>query len=431
MSENTLTLGNSPFRKDAHFLLAMSGGVDSCVLFDLFLQNKISFSVAHVNYGLRNSANQDQEFVEQICRENRVPCFVKVVENGPPANSSVQQWARDVRYGFMHEILLTHPPDIIVTAHHLDDSLETFFINFARSTGIAGLLGISDEEKIWRPLLRFTKDEIVQYAVQNKIAWREDESNAGTAYLRNQIRWNLIPPLKEIAPNIEKIFEQNIDKWREDYEIFQQAIEQKRGKLFKSNGEFEQISIEKLKKLKPLKSWVFHLFRNYGFNHAEEVIKLMDSHTGSEMQSESHRLLKDRDFLMLRPLEENMPKIWKIKNFNSKKEIDKLPFYFEVLDSKIDESNQSAVWLDYNKLIFPLLLKAPTKMESLRPAGMQHKSKKVGKFLKDIKLSKFEKEGVLALYNGDGTIAALDILRADERFAPTDKTEKWLKISQK
>ncbi|MDO5510037.1 MAG: tRNA lysidine(34) synthetase TilS [Weeksellaceae bacterium] len=431
MKASKLKLFKTPYRKDTHFLLAMSGGVDSCVLFNLFRENNVVFSVAHVNYGLRTSATHDQEFVEQICRRSRVKCYVHTVKSQPEENESVQNWARKIRYDFMHSIIEEHEPEIIVTAHHLDDSLETFFINFTRSTGIAGLLGIGEEEKIWRPLLPFTKEDIVQYAVMNKIDWREDQSNAGTAYLRNQIRWNLIPPLKEIAPNVEQTFLQNIEKWREDYEILQYAVEKKNQKLWKKEGDYKSISIEKVKKLTPQRSWVFHLFRKAGFNHPEEVMKLMNSNTGSEIVSETHRLLKNREQLLLYPLKKKFVNSWEIASADFDDIAEEIPYSFELLDELPDEKLADTVLLDFDKLTFPLKLQSAGSGESFKPAGMGHKSKKISKYLKDQKLSKFDKEKVLILYNANGDTISVANLRADERFAPTEKTKKWLKISQK
>ena len=199
--------------KKAKFLLAVSGGVDSMVLLDLFKGAALNFEVAHINYKLRGEdSDEDQKLVEGFCRQNQIPFHLyQVSEKDNKPKNSIQEWARNIRYQFFRKIQQEKNLDFLVTAHHLNDQLETFIINLSKASGIKGLSGIpANENKILRPLLSFTKEEIYAYAKKNKIKFREDLSNQKNDYLRNKIRNQIVPKLLEVNENFLENFGKSI-----------------------------------------------------------------------------------------------------------------------------------------------------------------------------------------------------------------------------
>jgi len=194
-------------QSDSHqktYLLAVSGGVDSMVLADMFQVLGFRFEVAHINYHLRNEDSElDQKLVSDFCEKYQIPFHLyEVSENDEKPENSIQNWARELRYRFFREIQQKENLDFLVTAHHLNDQLETFIINLSKASGIRGLSGIpKNENRIIRPLLDFSKDEIYDFAKQNQIEFREDKSNQKTDYLRNKIRHNIVPELEKINPD--------------------------------------------------------------------------------------------------------------------------------------------------------------------------------------------------------------------------------------
>src|SRR5690606_35942049 len=206
-------------------LLAVSGGIDSMVLLDLLHKLNLNITIAHCNFKLREKDSEDDKnFVTSYAQLHNIPFFVKNFDTESFAKDqklSIQLAARKLRYDWFFELTEKHGFDYIVTAHHLDDSLETFFINLSRGTGLEGLLGIRENENVIRPLLDFSKSQIQQYASENNLNWREDISNASDKYLRNKIRHHLIPVLKEINPD----FLQSFQKTRQHLQASQNFTE--------------------------------------------------------------------------------------------------------------------------------------------------------------------------------------------------------------
>lgn len=199
--------------KSPSFLLAVSGGVDSMVLLYLISNFKSqisnSFVVAHINYKLRGKdSDLDQKLVEEFCENHQIKLHIYQVseKDQKPENASIQLWARELRYRFFREIQERENLKYLITAHHLNDQLETFFINLSRGSGITGLSGIpTNENQILRPLLPFSKEEIYAFAKENDIPFREDISNAKNDYLRNKIRNTIIPHFLDLTPHLSTI----------------------------------------------------------------------------------------------------------------------------------------------------------------------------------------------------------------------------------
>ena len=203
---------NFPFLNGKKLLLATSGGLDSMVMLDFFHKLKFEIAIAHCNFQLRGIESfEDQNFVQNYAETNSIKLFLTQFDTQAFANDyklSTQVAARELRYSWFYELLETENYDFILTAHQADDNLETFLINFVRGTGLGGLTGIPEQnDKVIRPILIFSRQELELYANENNIQWREDSSNASDKYLRNKIRHNLVPILKELNPDFLSSFQ--------------------------------------------------------------------------------------------------------------------------------------------------------------------------------------------------------------------------------
>jgi len=203
-----------------HLLIAVSGGVDSVVLCELVFQSGYKFSIAHCNFQLRGEESErDEEFVQSLAKKYSVPLLVRNFETENYAKEkkvSIQVAARELRYTWFHELIQQGKGDHLVTAHHLDDNIETVLMNFFKGTGLAGLRGMLPKSgKIIRPLLFARKEELLQIAKQENLQWVEDSSNASNKYSRNYLRHELIPIIEKIFPSAIDNLGGNIDRFRE------------------------------------------------------------------------------------------------------------------------------------------------------------------------------------------------------------------------
>ena len=294
--ENLEVLGEDIFSKK--FLLAVSGGSDSMVLSHLFRflesaqnDNGLEFQVAHVNYHFRGEdSNLDQKIVEDFCKKNDIKFHLKdVSEQEKNQMKSLQNWARGIRYEFFFKILKEENLDFIVTAHHLNDELETFIINLSRGSGIIGLSGIpKNENRILRPFLTFSKSEIYAFAEENNIDFREDKSNQKDDYLRNKIRHHLTPKLLEIFPNFLNQFQESLSYLNSANQFFQEEI-QKTFEEILISGDEKEFVLDKEKLLKKHKTIIVEIIRKLGFTGIE-IEKVIFSENGKFFRSNSHEI---------------------------------------------------------------------------------------------------------------------------------------------
>lgn len=413
---------------DSQFLIAVSGGIDSMVLCNLFLELKVPFQIAHCNFQLRgNESDEDEAFVVQFAQAHQIPVHTKkfdVKAYKDSGNFSTQMAARNLRYHWFEELKSDLNFDYLVTAHHFNDSIETFFLNLSRGSGIEGLTGISPlTNYIFRPLLPFTKEEIKAYAKKNQLSWREDCSNASTDYHRNKIRHQIIPVLEEIHPEFFRNFNRTLENLKSEKEILIQQIHSIKAKAFIQNENQIRIDINFLQNLSPLSAYLHHLFHSYGFHHPYEIEKLMQSTQNGEIQSANYRLIKNRtEFLLIpRELEKNPTEI--------PLDIDQIlekPLYLRFSISKAAEAKATEV-VDASRLKFPLKLRKPKQGDFFFPLGMNG-SKKLSKFFKDEKYSKIEKEEAWLLVDAEENIVYVVGKRLDDRFKITDNTHKFLNI---
>jgi tRNA(Ile)-lysidine synthase len=427
-----------PNMEQKTFLLALSGGADSMVLANLMLLSGYKFQVAHVNYQLREEAsNLDQKVVEDFCEKNNLSLHLySVSEKDNKPKNSIQLWARNLRYDFFFRILEQEKLDFVATAHHLNDELETFFIHLSRGSGIKGLSGIpKNENRIFRPLLQFSKDEIYLFAKENTIEFREDASNKKTDYLRNKFRNSIVPKLLEIEPYFLQNFSKSLYFLSEVNEFVESASEEIFHRISqKIDGNF-LLEKENLAIQKPL---VRHqILKKFGFHSAEEIEKIFTAHSGSSFFSATHQLLIDRENIWLIGIAKNEIQQNEIQQDaiillasmedaeNNNFEIDVKKF---VDFSDFPESLKNKIWIfNLDKIVFPLLLRKKKEGDFFHPIGMQGK-KKVSKFFKDEKISILAKPKIWILVDASDCVLGVLPFRQDGRKSSVCEKVNNLKV---
>ena len=289
--------------KECNFVLAISGGVDSMVLANLFLINNLNFSIAHCNFQLRGKESDDDElFIKKWCSEKDIKLYNKKFSTEDYCKNNkltIQMGAREIRYEWFSELIDKEKYDFIVTAHHIDDQLETFIINSIRGTGIDGLVGIPDKiNKIIRPLLMSSKDQIIEYSKVNKINYREDSSNDKEDYLRNKIRHSVIPYLKSDDDNVLLKFKTTIENLNSTKIFVKKVISKVRDRVFIYEGENIITNIGLLKDLDPIEFYIHELYKDFEFNY-KEVMKLFDSDSGKYISSSNYNMTKQKNNLII------------------------------------------------------------------------------------------------------------------------------------
>ena len=422
---------NFPSISVSKLIIAVSGGVDSIVLFHLCLKLKLNFFVAHCNFKLRKKESDlDEKFVRDLAIKHNIKFYTKSFNTKKLSNNdnkSIQMVARELRYSWFEELSKELNVKHILTAHHLDDSLETFLINLSRGSGIDGLLGIPEvNDTVYRPLLIFKKDEILSYAKENKITWREDSSNKKREYLRNQIRLEVIPKLKEINPNLLDNFSKSIDRLQQSKSIIKYKMDDFIKNVSFTRDEKIYFEINKIKKVSNIDAYLYELLKKYNFTQWDDIRDLLDSQSGKQIISKTHKLLKDREYLILVKNSEVENKSLLINK--SSKEVAVSVGKIKVsIAKKISKEDSDVIYLDSAKLDFPLRVRNVLSGDYFYPFGMNGK-KKVSKYLKDKKISVFDKDKVLILETSKNKIIWVVGMRLDDRFSVTDNTKEITKI---
>lgn len=428
-----------PYLKDKKLLLAISGGVDSMVLFDLFDTLGMNFSLAHCNFKLRGaSSDRDEEFVKQEAEKRNVPLFCKQFDTEGYAsryNLSVQMAARELRYDWFSRIVKENHFDYLVTAHHADDSMETFFINLSRGTGLAGLTGIPEHRgQVIRPLLPFNKEDILIHATEKKLGWREDQSNEETKYLRNKIRKDLIPSLKELSPVFQESFAITLQNLQGSSQIIHDKMQDVLREVVQPSANRDEIcfSVKALLNYSDNIAYLYQLFYPYGFRQWKDIRSLLSGQSGKQVLSKSHRLIKHRDCLLLSPLYDDAFSSVRIEIDENQESIDlengRLSLQYQKIDSSFKKDpNPRLAFFDKDLLHYPLVVRKWEKGDYFYPMGMSGK-KKLSKFFKDEKFSLLQKENIWLLCSGKDIIWLIG-KRMDDRYKISDKTQNVLKAA--
>lgn len=428
-------------------LLALSGGVDSTVLAYLLHQSGIDFVAAHINYQLRgDESNRDENFVVSLCKELNVSLLLKKVDTQQYMSEqdlSVQVAARQIRYNWFDEIRTADDSlsnTWVLTAHHANDAIETSMMHFFRGTGIDGLKGIPSinrARKIFRPLLSFYKQQIEDFAAAEGISFIVDSSNATNHYTRNFFRNQLMPALTSIFPSVQENLLGNLRRFDEVSILYKQAVNTHLKKIMQQKGEEWHVPVLKWKSIQPFNSLTWEIIEPFGFSTAQiiEVKKLLDGFNSSYIESPTHRIIKNRSWMIIAPLADSKATYILIEDFGKFKiphgELTVSTHAIESVKNDLNSSKSSSEsvsieWLDSNTIQFPILLRQWATGDYFYPLGMA-KKKKVAKFLMDARLSKTAKEKIWVL-EMDKKIIAIVGLRIDNRFRYNSATQQLLKL---
>ena len=418
-----------PQLKDKKLLLAVSGGIDSMVLLDLFYKLRFDICVVHCNFQLRgNESDADEMLVRETCQDRFIPYFIESfdTENYSKENKlSFQLAARKLRYDWFQEII-SLGFDYVLTAHHLDDNVETFLINFIRGTGLEGLTGIPAQNgNIIRPLLPFSRLEIENYALEKNIQWREDSSNASDKYFRNKLRHDIVPILKELNTGFLDSFQNTLHHLQQAESLVDDASKLVYEKVVEEKDNRLEIHLKPLFEFKNYIAYLYQWLKNYGFSAWNDIYDLVEAQSGKQVFSETHVLLKDREKLILSERKSsNKEEIYSIKSLDNKVNIPlKLRFSKGV---NIFETHSNCIFVDENKLKFPLTIRKWQEGDYFYPSGMNGK-KKLSKYFKDEKYSLLDKENQWLLCSEDQIVWVIG-KRADNRFISNETTQNSIKI---
>lgn len=407
------------FNADDSLLLALSGGLDSVVCLHLLHRLGYKISAAHVNFNLRGEESTgDMHFVQELCKRFQVELFVNEVDTQKYMQErklSVQEAAREIRYEWFQELMHRHSFSKLITAHHSDDSIETFFINILRGTGIAGLRGITNNEKVCRPMLCFNREEILQYAKQNGLHWREDSSNAKLDYLRNKLRHAVLPQMDKVAEH----WRGNVLKLNAEMTELHAILEGHYLEKIRTIFDGQQFDVQKVVELSD-GTWLFkRALLDYNFSRAtiEDILKHLDVQTGAQFFSSTHRLTKNRSYFILESLVN----------------IETEELQWEVLEMELDTSwnafEPGVIYIDRAKAQGDFQIRKWQHGDWFVPLGMKGK-KKLSDFFIDEKFSIRQKENTFVIVFGN-EIAAVLGERVDERFKVDAETRKLLLIKKK
>jgi len=429
------------FNKKDRLLIAVSGGVDSVVLCHLCNMAGYDFVIAHCNFQLRGAeSDADEQFVRSLADRYGVNVFTRkfdTVAYATENKASIQVAARNLRYNWFGELLNEEgsgKPGYILTAHHANDNIETMLMNFFKGTGIGGLQGIMPKSgtgnRLVRPLLFAKKEELIEYAAENKLPFREDSSNSSDKYTRNYFRNKLIPSLQEVYPSVEDNLLDNINRFRNIGTLYRLSVKNLKKKLVITKGNEQHIPVLKLLKTPALHAIVYEIIQDYGFapSQVTEVLALLESGSGKYICSHTHRILHNRGWLIITALTDGSSMHVLIEESDTSIFFGKHQMLIKQMEKpgKID-SNIKLALLDAGNIRFPLLVRKWKRGDYFYPLGMQ-KKKKLSKFFIDNKFSLVDKENAWVV-EMDKKIIWVVGHRIDDRFKITSSTKQVLQLA--
>lgn len=424
---------NFPFLEEGKLLIAISGGVDSVVLAHLCSQLNLNFSLCHCNFNLRGQeSNDDEAYVKELAKNLKVPVYTTSFETEKYATKnkvSIQVAARELRYAWFYELLEKKDYEYVLTAHNTNDNLETFIINLTRGSGLEGFTGIPPiNNKAVRPLLAFSRDDITLFAIKNEIDWREDKSNASIKYIRNKVRHKVIPILKEINPHVLESFQNTLEYLNESQSIINDATKNISQKIVSYEHNLLKLNCKKLNELPNKKAYLYQLLHTYGFTAWNDVVDLVSGQPGKQVFSKTHRLLKDRNFLILTTTNESLTEKGPFLIKETSAEISH-PIKLTILNTADSTpENKHQIIINKDLVTYPLSLKKWRHGDAMHPTGMTG-SKKISQLFKDKKLSLLDKEKIWLLADAKDHIIWVIGLRQDRRFTADKTATNRLKIS--
>ncbi len=412
-------------------IVGVSGGTDSVALLHILISLGYNCVVAHCNFHLRNEESErDEDFVRNWSTELKTEYYhidFDTIDYAYKQGISIEMAARDLRYAWFYELLEKLDAQAIAVAHHLDDSIETMLMNLIRGTGIKGLSGIQPRNnKVVRPLLCLNRLEIERYLIRYDLDHVEDSSNSASEYLRNRFRHEVLPLLEEIQPTARQTLYTSLKNLEGNLAIYKQAIEEIENEIVHKESNSIKLDIELLKKQVHVLTVLFELLQAYGFGNVvtEQISEHLDGESGKIFYSDTHRLIKDRKYLIITEIEPILKNTFRIteSDINIEKPIP-LKISKIIINSDFQVSKTTdCVHIDASKLQFPLLLRHWNEGDSFYPFGMENR-KKVSDFFIDNKFSLLEKEQTWLLISGEEIVWIVGH-RMDNRFRVTPETKE-------
>jgi len=422
------------FESNQKVLLAISGGIDSMVMLYLFEKSGFDYGIVHCNFQLRgDESDGDEEFVKKQVLIHGVPAFFQTFDTEEYAQIngvSIEMAARELRYEYFEKVRIENNYDFIATAHHSDDLIETFFLNLSRKTGIKGLTGIKEKSgNIVRPMLFTNRSEIESFAKENYIDFREDSSNNEVVFQRNFLRHKIIPLFTELNPSFKKNILASIENLKDAETIYSTYFDAEKQKVLEIATDSQVIDIKKVINSAQPHLLLFEILTDFDFNPTviEEVFQSLESESGKQFFSKTHRLVKDREKLFVSLLEEKEIKIYYIESDDIE--------LFEPFDINVEKrtagdfkirKEENIACLDLDKLEFPLLVRKWQQGDYFQPLGMSG-FKKLSDFFIDEKIPVHKKENTWLLCSGNKIVWIMGH-RIDNRFKITSNTKKVLQI---
>jgi tRNA(Ile)-lysidine synthase len=411
------------FSPTDQLLLAVSGGMDSMVLLHILYELGYRPGVIHCNFQLRGAASdEDEAFVRQQADKLGLSFFSRRFATKAYAaqhKCSIQVAARDLRYAYFAEIIEQEDYKYLLTAHHLDDRLETFWLNFTRGTGWRGLAGLKARRgNIRRPLLAVNRQQIEAYQQAHQIAFREDESNAEDKYRRNYFRHHVLPALYEVTPDLAKRSATNFQQLEDMLSLYEERIDQYYAEWFHWEGQEAIVEITSLREHAVAATLSWELFSPYGFSR-EQTRQILTANSGSLLESSTHRLLIKEEELILQAYSDATQQegiLWPqdqlfirfAERYTLSQTLAPVPAKFEPMPLR--------VYVNPAQLVWPLQLRYWQDGDRFAPLGMGGKHQKVQDFFVNNKIDRLRREQVPLLFNGNGELIWIVGHRLDERF---------------
>jgi tRNA(Ile)-lysidine synthase len=423
------------FHPDERIILGVSGGVDSMVMAELFFRAEFKIALAHCNFQLRGGeSDADELHVKKYADSRNIPFYSKKFNTGLYSKEkkiSVQMAARDLRLEWFGQLLTETGFDYYAMAHHQDDQIETFFINLLRGTGISGIRGMVPKRgKLIHPMLFLGRKEIVDFAHEIQLPYRQDSSNQKTDYLRNKIRHKIFPAIEAVKPGFASVLNKNMEHFRSVEVLYMLQVENFLKKAVKDEGEVRFVRIDALEQIPEKTTVLFEIIRPYGFSYtdADNLVSHFYSQSGKTFLSPSHRIIKNRDHLIIEPYQREAKEEFYISESDNR--ID-LPFSlcFQSFDRFVGYKiphNPSQAAFDADLLKFPLVLRKWKRGDFFFPLGMKHR-KLLSDFFIDLKMSIPQKENTWVLASENEIVWVLGH-RMDDRFKVTPETTRIIEF---
>lgn len=422
--------------KKSRFLLTVSGGADSVAMLDAFSSLGYDCIIAHCNFNLRGEeSNRDEKFVTGLAQKYSIPLFIKsfkTTEYAQKNSLSIEMAARELRYGWFEELSENQHCDYIVVAHHAGDVIETVFINLLRGTGIKGIGGISEKNgKIIRPFLKYSRKDILGYLADNRLGYCEDSTNIKTDYVRNKIRHNIIPVFKEINPSFLQTMLENTSRFRDVAELFDSKVDDIKSSITKRREDILYIDLDGLVTSPAPSTILFEILKEYNFGSKiiDDIYDSLEGIAGKLFYSPTHKLIKDREQLIIYPLKEK-----DIEEYTIGEGVEEVEYPIHIKQEYCDIEGfiipkvKNIACFDAEKVEHPFIIRKWKEGDVFCPFGMKGKKKKVSDYFTDNKFSLKDKEDTWLL-EINGHIAWVIGHRMDERFSITTQTKEIIKLT--